>query len=126
MDANEDGIACETRGTYRENPNTVGRDSVEPWPGLLSVFFPSRKQDISASLKFAGGFQLAAGIYLKTMISGLQKSAESGNSVAIDALIGLSSSTNINARSAAVAGLKGAAANQNANAAEALRSIGVK
>jgi hypothetical protein len=58
--------------------------------------------------------------------SGLGNAAESGNSAAIDALIGLSASTNQNVQSAVIAGLKRAASNQNAKAAEALRSMSVQ
>lgn len=57
---------------------------------------------------------------------GLEKSAAAGNSVAIDALIGLSASTNWSVRHAALAGLQGAAANQNPKAAEALRALSPK
>jgi RNA polymerase sigma factor (sigma-70 family) len=54
----------------------------------------------------------------------LAKAAEAGNPVAIDALINIASSTNSSVQDAAVQGLKGAAANQNAKAVEALRLIG--
>ncbi len=54
---------------------------------------------------------------------GLEKSAGSGNAVAIDALIAISGSSNTNIQNAALPGLRAAAANQNAKAAEALRSI---
>jgi len=54
---------------------------------------------------------------------GLEKSAGSGNAVAIDALIAISTSSNTNFQNAALAGLRAAAANQNAKAAEALRSM---
>jgi hypothetical protein len=57
---------------------------------------------------------------------GLGKAAETGNAVAIDALIGLSASTNISVRNSVVQGLRRAAANQNAKAAETLRSLGVQ
>ena len=58
--------------------------------------------------------------------SGLSKAAAAGNETAIDALIGLSSNTDLNVRNAVVSGLKGAATNQNAKAAEALRAMGVQ
>ena len=54
---------------------------------------------------------------------GLEKSAGSGNAVAIDGLISISTSSNTNLQNAALPGLRAAAANQNAKAAEALRSI---
>lgn len=56
--------------------------------------------------------------------SGLEKSAGTGNAVAIDALIGLSASPNRSVRMAVMRGLKAAAANQDARAAEALRLMG--
>jgi RNA polymerase sigma factor (sigma-70 family) len=58
--------------------------------------------------------------------TGLEKSAVAGNGIAIDALIGLSSNTNINLQSIVIPGLRAAAANQNAKAARALRSIGLE
>ena len=54
----------------------------------------------------------------------LAKAAAAGNTVAIDALISMSSSTNRNIQNAVAEALRGAAANQNAKAAEALRSMG--
>ena len=54
----------------------------------------------------------------------LAKAAASGNPVAIDALINMSSTTNRAIQSAVAEALRGAAANQNAQAAEALRSMG--
>ncbi len=57
---------------------------------------------------------------------GLNEAAEAGNKVAIDALIGFLGSTNHNVRNAAISGLKGAAANQNASAGQALRSAGLQ
>ena len=57
---------------------------------------------------------------------GLEKSAGSGNEVAIDALIGLSVNPNPNVQQAVVPGLKAAASNQNAKAAEALRLMGLR
>jgi RNA polymerase sigma factor (sigma-70 family) len=54
---------------------------------------------------------------------GLEKSAGSGNIVAIDALVALSASRNASVQNAVIPGLTAAAANQNAKAAEALRSI---
>ncbi len=56
----------------------------------------------------------------------LEKSAGSGNAVAIDALIAISASSNTNMQNAALPGLRAAAANQNAKAAEALRSMRFK
>ena len=56
--------------------------------------------------------------------SGLATAAESGNPAAVDALVGMSASTNQNVRNAVVAGLRRAAANHNAKAAETLRSMG--
>jgi hypothetical protein len=56
--------------------------------------------------------------------SGLAKPAESGNATAVNALIELSSCQDANVRGAVIAGLKGAAANQNARAAETLRTMG--
>jgi hypothetical protein len=57
--------------------------------------------------------------------NGLNKAAGSGNPVAIDALIDLLASPNRSVQRAAIAGLKMAAANQNAKATEALRAAGV-
>lgn len=54
---------------------------------------------------------------------GLEKSAGTGNPVAIDALVGLSASTNVSVRTIVVRGLKAAESNQSAKAAEALRAI---
>jgi len=54
----------------------------------------------------------------------LAKAAAAGNTVAIDALISMSSSTNRNIQNAVAETLRGAAANQNAKAAEALHSMG--
>jgi len=54
---------------------------------------------------------------------GLEKSAGSGNPAAIDALVALSVSQNASVQNAVIPGLTAAAANQNAKAAEALRSI---
>ncbi|HAO77440.1 MAG TPA: hypothetical protein DCQ92_00415 [Verrucomicrobia subdivision 3 bacterium] len=54
----------------------------------------------------------------------LAKAAAAGNTMAIDALISMSSSTNRNIQNAVAEALRGAAANQNAKAAEALRSMG--
>lgn len=54
---------------------------------------------------------------------GLSKAAESGNAVAIDALIELASSTNQSVQSTVLPPLQRAAANQNAKAAETLRSL---
>ena len=56
----------------------------------------------------------------------LAKAAAAGNLVAIDSLINISSSTNQNIQNAAVQALKGAAANQNPKATEALRSMGIQ
>jgi RNA polymerase sigma factor (sigma-70 family) len=56
---------------------------------------------------------------------GLTKAAEVGNSQAIDTLINLASSTNRSVQNVAVLGLKGAAANQNSKAIEALRLKGI-
>jgi len=56
----------------------------------------------------------------------LAKAAAAGNPTAIDSLINMSSSTNQNIQNAVVRALKGAAANQNAKAAEALRSMGIQ
>ena len=53
----------------------------------------------------------------------LTKAAAAGNPVAIDALISMSSSTNRNIQNAVAQALRGAAANQNPKAAEALRSM---
>lgn len=57
---------------------------------------------------------------------GLAFAAELGNAVAIEALIGLSSSTNQNVHKSIARGLKQSAANQNAKATEALRLIGAQ
>jgi hypothetical protein len=57
--------------------------------------------------------------------SSLSKAAATGNPLAVDTLIDLAGCTNSNVQRAAVAGLQKAAANQNAKAAEALRSLGV-
>jgi RNA polymerase sigma factor (sigma-70 family) len=57
---------------------------------------------------------------------GLSKPASSGNQVAIEALIGLSQSTNRSIRSAVLDGLSGAARNQNAQALQTLQSLGVQ
>ncbi len=54
----------------------------------------------------------------------LAKAAAAGNAVAIDALIAMSSATNRIVQGAVAEGLRGAAANQNAKAAAALRSMG--
>ena len=53
----------------------------------------------------------------------LSQAAVSGNPVAIDALIKMSSCTNRTVQKAVAEGLRGAAANQNAKAAEALSSM---
>ncbi|EEF61854.1 RNA polymerase, sigma-24 subunit, ECF subfamily [Pedosphaera parvula Ellin514] len=58
--------------------------------------------------------------------NGLGNAAESGNSTAIDALINLSTTTNQSVRNAVVSGLKRAAANQNAKAAQTLREMGAQ
>jgi RNA polymerase sigma factor (sigma-70 family) len=58
--------------------------------------------------------------------SGLSPAAEAGNPLAVDSLIALSGSTNAGVQSAALAGLRQAAANQNAKAAEALRAAGLR
>jgi RNA polymerase sigma factor (sigma-70 family) len=57
---------------------------------------------------------------------GLEASARAGNPVAIDALVSMSASTNINVRKAVIPGLRAAAAQQNPKAAEALRAMGVQ
>jgi hypothetical protein len=57
---------------------------------------------------------------------GLEASARAGNPVAIDALISMSASTNINVRKAVIPGLRAAAAQQNPKAAEALRAMGIQ
>jgi RNA polymerase sigma factor (sigma-70 family) len=57
---------------------------------------------------------------------GLATPAESGNAVAVDALVAMSVATNQHVRNAVVLGLKRAAANQNAKATETLRSMGVQ
>jgi hypothetical protein len=54
----------------------------------------------------------------------LAKAAAAGNLVAVDALINMSSSTNQSIQNAVAQALRGAAANQNAKAAEALHSMG--
>ena len=56
----------------------------------------------------------------------LAQAAAAGNSVAVDALITMSSSTNQNVWRAVSEGLRGAAANQNAKAAQALQAMGAK
>lgn len=53
----------------------------------------------------------------------LTPAAASGSAVAVDALIHMSSSTNRSIQRAVVSGLRSAAANQNAKAAEALRTM---
>ncbi|MDR3458034.1 MAG: sigma-70 family RNA polymerase sigma factor [Verrucomicrobiae bacterium] len=53
----------------------------------------------------------------------LAKAAADGNTVAVDALITMSSSTNRNVQRAVANALQGAAANQNVNAAAALRAM---
>lgn len=58
--------------------------------------------------------------------NGLAKAAAAGNQVAIDSLISMSSSTNQNVQNAIVQALRGASANQNANAMEALRTMGIQ
>jgi dsDNA-binding SOS-regulon protein len=55
--------------------------------------------------------------------NGLAKAAAAGNPVAIDALVNMSSTTNRNLQNAVAGALRGAA-NQNAKAADALRSMG--
>jgi len=55
----------------------------------------------------------------------LATAAESGNVVAVDALVAMSVATNHAVRNAVVTGLRRASANQNAKAAETLRSMGV-
>jgi len=57
---------------------------------------------------------------------GLGKAAGSGNSVAVDALIALSATTNQSVQTAVLSGLTQAAANQNAKAADALRQINAR
>ena len=57
---------------------------------------------------------------------GLETSARAGNPVAIDALVSMSASTNINVRKAVIPGLRAAAAQQNPKAAEALRAMGIQ
>jgi hypothetical protein len=57
---------------------------------------------------------------------GLNKAAGAGNPVAIDALIGLLASSNQSVHRAAITELKMAAANQNAKASEALRSMSIQ
>ena len=56
----------------------------------------------------------------------LSTAAESGNAVAVDALVAMTVSTNQIVRNAVVLGLKRAAANQNTKATETLRSMGVQ
>jgi hypothetical protein len=56
----------------------------------------------------------------------LRNPAASGDPVAIDALVGLTASTNVNVRNAVVSGLRAAASNHNLKASEALRSMGVQ
>jgi RNA polymerase sigma factor (sigma-70 family) len=56
----------------------------------------------------------------------LAKAAAAGNTVATDALISMSSSTNQIIQSAIIEVLRTAASNQNAKAAEALRSMGIQ
>ena len=56
----------------------------------------------------------------------LAQAAAAGNTVAVDALITMSSSTNQNVWRAVSEGLRGAAANQNAKAAQALQAMGAK
>ena len=58
--------------------------------------------------------------------AGLGNAAASGNEVAIDALIRILATGGPNERARAIAGLTQAAANQNAKAAEALRTMNVK
>lgn len=57
---------------------------------------------------------------------GLSKAAESGNTVALDALIKLSASTNRSIQNVVLPALQRAAVNQNAKAADALRSLGIR
>jgi len=56
----------------------------------------------------------------------LTKAAADGNAVAVDALITMASSTNRNIQKAVTQALQGAAANQNAKAAAALRSLNLQ
>jgi len=58
--------------------------------------------------------------------NGLAQAAAAGNPVAIDSLISMSSSTNQNIQNAVVQALRGAAANQNPKATEALRAMGIQ
>jgi hypothetical protein len=58
--------------------------------------------------------------------NGLTKAASSGNPTAVKALVGLSQTTNSSLRRAVVGGLEGAANNQNTEALEALRSLGLR
>ena len=63
--------------------------------------------------------------YWSMAAGGLSDAAKTGNPAAINALIGLSSSTNENIKIAITPGLK-QAANQDSKAADALRSMGVQ
>lgn len=56
--------------------------------------------------------------------TGLEKAALSGNPVAIDAIINLSTSTNVSVQKAILPALQAAAANNNGQAKEALRALG--
>jgi len=58
--------------------------------------------------------------------NGLRVPAEGGNPAALDALIALSGTTNRIVLNAVVAGLKGAASNQNMRAAETLQLMGIQ
>jgi hypothetical protein len=58
--------------------------------------------------------------------NGLSVPAGVGNPAALDALIALSGTTNRIVLNAVVAGLKGAAANQNVRAAETLQLMGIQ
>jgi hypothetical protein len=122
-------------GTIAANGNDAALEVLlNPWKygflqssavGALQPAADSGNQKAIAALAaVANDAKQAALWYLAAR--GLEKSATTGNAVAIDALIGLSASTNINVRNAVLPGLRAAALNQNAKAAEALSSMGIK
>lgn len=126
------GLAVHSLGSLAGNGNENALDVLthpEKYGALLSSAIsplqPAADNGIQKAIDALAAVAMDGtkqGLWFMTATS-LEKAAEAGNPAAIDALINITSSTNSSVQNAAIQGLRGAAANQNAKAVEALRKL---
>ena len=128
------GLACQSLGALGGKGNAAAVDVLttpDKYGILLASAVANLKPAADSGNQKAIDFLAAAptneanqGLWFMAA-DGLDRDAESGNPVAVDAFIGWLSSTNQNVRKVVIPGLQKAAANQNAKAAQALRAAGL-